>query len=319
VKLVVQIPCYNEAATLPGTVADLPTVLDGVDSIETLVIDDGSSDATAQVARDLGVDRVVRLTCNSGLARAFSVGLNEALSMGADIIVNTDGDNQYRGSDIAGLVGPILRGEADVVVGDRGVGTLTHFSPTKRRLQRLGSWVVGLASSLETPDATSGFRALSREAALRTVILSEYSYTLESLIQASRHRLAVAYVPVHTNPDTRASRLMRSLAHYITNSAVTILRSYMMYSPLRVFFLIGSVPLLAGLAIGVRFLYFYVQHAAAGHVQSLILAAILLIVGFQVWLIGLVADLIGFNRKLTEDVLYRVRKLELSEGQDAPH
>lgn len=315
-KLVIQIPCYNEAATLPTTIADLPPMVEGVDTVEILVVDDGSTDNTAEIARSLGVDRVVRLTRNAGLARAFSRGLSEALSMGADIIVNTDGDNQYCGKSIPTLIAPIVRGEADVVVGDRGVASVAHFSPVKRSLQQLGSRIVELASGLEVPDATSGFRAFSREAALRTVVLSDYSYTLESLVEAGRHRLAVTYVPVPVNPQTRQSRLMRSLSHYIANSATTILRSYMMYSPLKAFFIIGAVPLSVGVVIGIRFLYFYLLHTGAGHVQSLILAAVLMIVGFQVCLIGLVADLIGFNRKLAEDTLYRVKRLELASDPD---
>lgn len=316
-KLIIQIPCYNEEATLPQTVADLPRHIDGIDEIEILVVDDGSRDGTVAVARELGVHHLVRLTSNMGLATAFVKGLETALLLGADIIVNTDGDNQYRGADISRLVRPILDGEADIVVGDRGVMKVAEFSPLKRRLQRLGSWVVKVASGIDTPDATSGFRALSREAALRTIILSQYSYTLESLIQAGTRRMAIAYVPIESNPTTRKSRLMRSIPDYLFNSGATILRTYTMYRPLRVFLLLGLALLLPGLALGIRFLYFYAQGQGAGHIQSLILTAILIILGFQVWLIGLLADLVGFNRKILEETLYRVRRLELGSPCDA--
>ena len=276
-----------------------------------MVIDDGSSDDTASVAESLGVDYIVRLTSNRGLASAFVKGLEAALSYGADIIVNTDGDNQYRGSDILHLVQPILEGRADIVVGDRGVMDVADFASLKRRLQKIGSWVVGIASGVHTPDATSGFRALSREAALRTIILSHYSYTLESLIQAGAHRLAVQYVPIKVNTQTRRSRLMRSIPDYLMNSGTTILRAYTMYRPLRVFLLIGVVMILAGVLLGSRFTWFYLHGAGSGKVQSLMLTAILLIAGFQSCLIGLVADLIGFNRKILEEVLYRIRRLEI--------
>lgn len=311
-KLVIQIPCYNEEATLPRTLADLPEEIPGVDEIEILIIDDGSRDRTVPVAREHGVDHVLRLTQNMGLATAFVSGLEAALQLGADVIVNTDGDNQYRGEDIPRLVRPILEGRADIVVGDRGVMSVGEFSPLKRRLQRLGSWVVKLASGVDTPDATSGFRALSREAALRTIILSQYSYTLESLIQAGARRMAVTYVPIQVNPKTRSSRLMRNIPDYLMNSAATILRTYTLYRPLRVFLFLGALMILGGLVLGGRFLWFYVQGLGSGKVQSLILTAILLIAGFQSCLIGLVADLIGFNRKIMEEVLYRVRRMEMA-------
>lgn len=310
-KLIIQIPCFNEGPTLPRTLADLPSHIDGIDEIEVLVVDDGSKDDTVCVARDHGVAHVVRFTRNMGLAVAFVKGLEASLARGADIIVNTDGDNQYRGADIPRLVAPILQGQADIVVGDRRVMQVADFSPIKRRLQRLGSWVVKLASGVDTSDATSGFRALSREAALRTVILSQYSYTLESLIQAGAQRMAVRYVPVSVNPKTRESRLMRSIPDYIMNSGATILRTYAMYRPLRVFLFIGLVLTVSGLILGGRFLWFYFQGMGTGKVQSLILTAILLISGFQSCLIGLLADLIGFNRKILEEVLYRVRRTEL--------
>ncbi len=239
VKLIIQIPCLNEAATLPAAVRDLPKALPGVDRIEYLVIDDGSSDGTAEIASRTGVHHVVRHTANRGLAAAFATGLDACLRLGADIIVNTDADNQYQAQDISRLIAPILEGRADLVVGDRGVGELEAFSPLKRRLQRLGSWVIGRASGLHTPDATSGFRALTREAALRTLVLSDYSYTLETLIQAGARRLAVDSVRIGVNPQSRPSRLMRGIPDYLRNSSVTIIRAYTLYRPLRVFTLIG--------------------------------------------------------------------------------
>ena len=315
-KLIIQIPCYNEQEFLPQTLRDLPRKLPGIDRIEWLVIDDGSSDGTAEVASNLGVDHIVRLPQNRGLAGAFVAGLEAALQFDADLIVNTDADNQYRGEDVMRLVKPILDGNADIVVGDRGVATLAHFSPLKRWLQRMGSWVVQRAAGVDIPDATSGFRALSREAALRTLILSEYSYTLESLIQAGARQLVVAYVPVGTNPQTRPSRLMRSLPQYLIHSGLTILRTYTLYRALRVFLTVGGLMIAGGVLLGLRFLYFYfIGSGAAGHVQSLILAAILLIVGFQVCLIGLVADLIGFNRRILEEILYRIRGSELDKDR----
>jgi glycosyltransferase involved in cell wall biosynthesis len=316
-KVVIQIPCYNEEETLPQTMRDLPRQLPGVDKVEFLVVDDGSTDCTIDVAESLDVDHVVCLPKNQGLARAFLTGLEAALRLDADIIVNTDADNQYRGEDVMRLLGPILRGEADMVVGDRGVGTLAHFSPFKRGLQRFGSWIVQQAAGVRVPDATSGFRALTREAALRTLVLSEYSYTLETLIQAGARRMTVAYVPVRTNPQTRPSRLMRNLPEYLTQSAITILRTYMLYRALRIFLILGGTMIGLGILLGLRFLYLFVIKAgAAGNVQSLILAAILTIIGFQVCLIGLIADLIGFNRKISEEILYRVRMLELERTEE---
>jgi len=318
-KLIIQIPCLNEEKSLARTVNDLPRSLPGIDRIERLVIDDGSTDRTVEVAESLGIEHVVRQPRNLGLARAFLAGLEACLALGADIIVNTDADNQYCGEDLARLVVPILAGRADIVVGDRGVATLAHFSPLKRRLQQLGSWVVHRAAGAKTPDATSGFRALSRDAALRTLVLSEYSYTLETLIQAGARQMAIEYVPVRTNPQTRPSRLIRNTPEYLTQSAATILRTYTFYQPLRVFLAMGAALVTVGVALGLRFLYFYIKSGGiAGHVQSLILAAILLIVGFQVVLNGLLADLIGFNRRILEDVLYRLRRMELGSGKPGP-
>lgn len=318
-KLIIQIPCFNEAETIPQTLGALPRQIPGVDRIEYLVVDDGSNDGTAEAAREAGAHHVVRLPRHTGLAAGFMAGLEASLKLGADVIVNTDADNQYHAADIQLLLEPILAGRADLVVGDRGVGTLQSFSPLKRSLQRLGSWVIGRASGVDTPDATSGFRAISRAAALRTLVLSEYSYTLETLIQAGARGMAVEYVPVRTNVQTRPSRLMRSIPDYLANSSVTILRAYTMYRPLRVFTALSALLVLGGLVGVVRFLYFYITGGGiAGHIQSLILAAVLLIVGFQVFLIGLVADLIGFNRKILEEMLYRLRRLEMGENGEPP-
>lgn len=314
-KLIIQIPCYNEEATLPQTLRDLPAALPGIDTIEYLIVDDGSADRTIETARNLGVHHIVRHTRNRGLAAAFTTGLDAALAAGADIIVNTDADNQYSGHDVAALVAPILAGRAEIVIGDRGVAATEHFSALKRALQRLGSWVVQRAAGIPIPDATSGFRAFTREAAMRLTVLSEYTYTLETLIQAGARRMAVVFVPIHTNPMTRKSRLIRNIPSFISLSAVTILRFYAMYRPLRVFLSLGAVLLIGALIPGVRFLYYFIRGAgAAGHIQSLILAAILAIVGFQVCLIGLVADLVQMNRKMMEETLFRVRRMEANGG-----
>ena len=309
-KLIIQIPCFNEAGSLPDTLKRLPRQLNGFDSVEYLVIDDGSTDATLEVAREHGVDHLVQLIKHSGLARAYRTGLDASLRLGADVILNTDADNQYNAEDIPKILAPILKGTAELVIGDRGVSTQPNFSPLKRRLQTWGSHIVSRAAGLDIPDATSGFRAMTREAALRTNILSNYSYTLETLIQAGNQQLAVAYVPIRTNPTIRTSRLIRSVSHYLLHSTVTIMRSYTMYRPLRVFSIIGTVLMILGLIPLVRFMIFYFQGLGAGNVQSLILGAILVIVGFQTFLIGLVADLISFNRKLLEEVLYKVRAFE---------
>lgn len=303
----IQIPCYNEAEALPVTVRDLPDSLPGVDEIEYLVIDDGSTDGTGEVARQLGVHHVVRLPGHLGLAAGFMAGIDACLKHGADIIVNTDADNQYCAEDIQRLIEPILAGRAHMVIGDRGVANHPGFSPVKRLLQRLGSWVISKASGIPTPDATSGFRALSREAALRTLVLSHYSYTLETIIQAGAMRLPVEFIPVRTNPHLRPSRLMKNIPHYLGHSTATIIRAYTMYRPLRVFSTIGVTLILLGMIPVIRFLYFYFIGQGAGKIQSLILGAVFLIVGFQVVLIGLVADLIRFNRKILEEILFRIR------------
>jgi glycosyltransferase involved in cell wall biosynthesis len=310
-KLIIQIPCLNEADTLPATLADLPRRLPGVDVVEVLVIDDGSRDRTADVARANGVEHVVRFRRRKGLAAAFMAGIDASVKLGADYIVNTDADNQYVGADVASLIEPLVRGEADIVIGDRNIQALAEMSPQKKRLQRIGSWVVQQVSGTEIPDTTSGFRAYTRDAALRMTIVSEFSYTLESIIQAGKKRMAIAHVPVRTNPRARPSRLFDSVFSYVKASAATIVRIYAMYEPLKVFSYIGSTIFALGLALTVRFLYYYFTGAGRGHVQSLIISAVLMIVGFQVLLIGLVSDMISGSRKLLEDLVYRVRSLEL--------
>jgi len=311
-KLIIQLPCLNEADTLPATLADLPREVPGIDVIETLVIDDGSRDNTAEVARQHGVTHLVRFRRRKGLAAAFMAGIDASLRHGADIIVNTDADNQYAGRDIARLVAPLLSGEADIVIGDRNIRDLQHMSWPKKLLQRVGSWAVRQVSGTQVPDTTSGFRAYTKEAALRMTIVSEFSYTLESIIQAGKMRMAIAHVEVATNARTRPSRLFDNIYSYVKRSAATIVRIYAMYEPLKVFTYIGSTVFLAGFVISLRFLYYYLfTNAGEGKIQSLILSAMLMIVGFQVVLIGLVADVISGTRKLLEDLLYRVRAMEL--------
>ena len=316
-KLIVQIPCYNEAQTLPLVLSSIPQAIPGLTEVETLVIDDGSTDGTAEVAAAAEATHVVRHVGNKGLAEAFRTGLDACLRLGADIIVNTDGDNQYPAAEIPRLIAPILAGEADMVIGDRQPATVAHFSPLKRLLQALGIWTVRLTSGTDVPDAPSGFRAYSREAALRLNVVSQYTYTVETVIQAGKKRLAIAYVPVTVNQPLRPSLLMRSTWTYLKHSAATIVRVYAMYEPLKVFFYISLGLLAVGLAGVGRFLYFFFTGGAAGHVQSLILSAAFLIVGFQVLLIGLLADLIAANRRLIEEVLYRLKKLEL-DGEQEP-
>ncbi|MFQ5708765.1 MAG: glycosyltransferase family 2 protein [bacterium] len=312
-KLIIQIPCFNEAETLPETIGDLPKAIAGVDEVETLVVDDGSADATVEVARSLGVNHIVRHTNNKGLAEAFMTGLDACLKLGADIIVNTDGDNQYCGGNIADLVQPILQGDADIVIGDRQTNGIAHFSFAKKRLQSVGSWVVRHVSDTRVPDAPSGFRAFSREAALRMNVISKFSYTLETIIQAGKKNLAVTSVPVKTNKKLRESRLFTSIPRYLKRSLSTIFRIYTMYEPLKTFSYIGGAVFGGGVLISLRFLYFYLTGNGGGHIQSLILAAVLMMIGFQVAMIGLVADLIGSLRRLVEDTLFRVKKLELRE------
>lgn len=307
-KLIIQIPCYNEAETLEVALNDLPGRIEGIDEIEYLVVNDGSRDDTVKVAAGWGVHHIVSFTRNKGLARGFMAGLEECLRQGADIIVNTDADNQYCGADIEKLVRPILEGEADIVIGERPIDQTEHFSPLKKRLQHLGSWVVRRASGTDIPDAPSGFRAFSREAALHLNVVNEYTYTLETIVQAGRNRMAIMSVPVRTNAELRPSRLFHSMFGYIKKSMLTIVRAYLMYKPLRFFFGAGLVPFLAGLGIGVRYIVYMCMGQAAGHIQSLILASTLLLLGVMCWMIGIQADLIAANRKILEDVQYHMRE-----------
>jgi len=309
-KLIIQIPCYNEGDHLPETVAALPRTIDGIDCIEYLVIDDGSRDDTGDVARALGVHHIVRHRTNRGLAAAFRSGLDRALREGADVIVNTDADNQYDGRDIRALVGPIVCGEADIAVGDRGVRDNAHFGPIKRRLQRLGSATVQRLANTQIPDAVSGFRAISRDAAQRINITSDFSYTTEMLIQAGRKRMAVVSVPVRTNGAVRPSRLFRSIPHFIVNTAATMLRAWAMYNPLRAFVSVGAIAFLVGFIPLLRFLWFYVNGDGDGHVQSLLIGGVLMILGVVAIMLGALADLIGRNRNLMEQTLERLRMLE---------
>ena len=310
-KLIIQIPCYNEAETLVVALNDLPKHIDGIDEIEYLIINDGSSDDTEQIALAWGVDYVVHFKRNLGLAKGFLAGIDLALRNGADIIVNTDADNQYCGEDIEKLVRPILEKKADIVIGERPIDDIESFSWIKKKLQRFGSKVVRMASKTDIPDAPSGFRAYSRKAAMRVNVHNEYTYTLETIVQAGRNKMAITSVPIRTNPELRKSRLMSSIAGYIKKSMLTILRAVLMYRPLKVFTLIGSVFLIIGALIGIRFIYYFVNGNGSGHVQSLILASMMCIIGFQTFVTGLQADIISANRKLLEDIQYRVKKLEL--------
>lgn len=309
-KLIIQIPCYNEAETLEIALNDLPKQIDGIDEIEYLIINDGSADNTVEVAKNWGVHYVVNFKQNKGLAKGFMAGLDACLRNGADIIVNTDADNQYCGADIEKLVRPILEEKADIVIGERPIDEIDEFSFVKKKLQKFGSWVVRVASKTDIPDAPSGFRAYSRKAAMRVNVHNEYTYTLETIVQAGRNKMAITSVPVHTNPELRKSRLMNSMAAYIKKSILTILRAVLMYRPMKIFTVIGSVFILAGTLIGIRFLFFYFGGNGSGHVQSLILATMMIIIGFQTFVTGLQADIISANRKILEDIQYRVKKLE---------
>ncbi len=309
-KLIIQIPCYNEADTLEIALNDLPKELDGIDEIEYLIINDGSSDDTERIALEWGVHYVVHFKRNLGLAKGFLAGLDLALRHGADIIVNTDADNQYCGADIEKLIRPILDREADIVIGERPIDEIEHFSYIKKKLQRFGSKVVRIASRTDIPDAPSGFRAYSRKAAMRMNVHNEYTYTLETIVQAGRNKMAITSVPIHTNPNLRESRLMGSIYDYVKKSMLTILRAVLMYKPMQSFVLLGMAALLGGGAIGVRFVYYYLQGQGGGHVQSLILASMLIVIGVQTFMLGLQADIISANRKLLEDIQYRVKKLE---------
>ncbi len=315
-KLIVQIPCFNEELTLPQTIADIPRHIEGIDEIEILIIDDGSTDRTVEVARNLGISHIVRNKKNMGLARTFRRGLEACLRAGADIIVNTDGDNQYSGADINKLVGPIIDGSADIVIGDRQTSKIAHFSRGKKFMQWLGSGVVRKLAGVWVPDAVSGFRAFSREAAIRTNIVSPFSYTIETVIQAGKKDMAVTSVPVATNPKTRESRLFKSIPAFVQRQVSTIVRMYAMYQPLKVFFYIGTVLSIAGLLPILRFLYFYAIGEGGGHLQSLVLGGVLLLMGFITYLAGLVADLISFNRQLLEMTLEKVKRMELAKNDE---
>jgi glycosyltransferase involved in cell wall biosynthesis len=309
-KLIVQIPAFNEEKTIAQTLRDIPRRVDGFTAVETLVIDDGSSDKTADAARKAGATHVVQLRNHRGLSAAFTAGIDASLRLGADVIVNTDADNQYAGADIPKLVAPIIRGTAEVVIGDREVAKSPHMSAFKRLLQRLGSWTVGLASGVNVSDVTSGFRAFSREAAMQINVFNPFTYTLETIIQSGNRNLGVQTVPVRTNAPTRPSRLYGGVGTYLRKSVATIFRVYTTYRPLKTFFAIGSLLMAAGLALGVRFIVDFARGDRAGHIQSLILAAVFLITGFHTWLMALVADLIGVNRRLSEEVLIRLKRLE---------
>ncbi|MCL5960491.1 MAG: glycosyltransferase family 2 protein [Chloroflexi bacterium] len=317
-KLIVQIPCYNEEKTLALTLATIPKKIPGVSKVEILIVDDGCTDRTVEVAKGCGVDHIVRNAGNKGLAASFQTGLDACLRLGADVIVNTDGDNQYPQQDIPRLIAPILSGEAEMVIGDRQPHTIAHFSFRKRLLQAVGSWVVRKGSGTTVPDAPSGFRAFSREAAMKLNVITRYTYTLETIIQAGKKNITVAHIPIETNPELRDSRLIRGVWDYVKKSAATIVRMYAMYEPLKIFFYMGGIITVIGLGGVARFLFFFFfEPPATGHIQSLVLSGVLLIIGFQVFLIGLLADLIAANRRLIEDSLYRVKKLELGMYQNA--
>ncbi|MBA3299992.1 MAG: glycosyltransferase family 2 protein, partial [Thermoleophilaceae bacterium] len=318
-KLIIQIPCKDEALQLPATLAALPREIEGMDEVEWLVVDDGSTDRTIEVAKEHGVDHVVKLTNNKGLAAAFQAGLDASLKLGAEIIVNTDADNQYLGADIHKLVAPILEGRADMVVGDRETDTIEHFSPLKKRLQRLGSAVVRRASGTDVPDTTSGFRAYNREAALQMQVVSKFTYTLETIIQAGKNLVAVDHVPIRTNDNTRESRLFPSMWAYVRRNAGSIFRIYALYEPLRVFMIAAALVAVPAAIIWTRFLYFFFAGEGEGHVQSLILGSTLVVIAVQLVALGVVADILAANRTLQQRTLERVRRVELSLGVAPSH
>lgn len=315
-KLIIQIPCYNEEKTLEVALNDLPRKIEGIDEIEYLIINDGSKDNTVKVALNWGVHYVVSFTRNKGLAKGFMAGLDACLRYGADIIVNTDADNQYCGADIEKLVRPILDGQADIVIGERPIDQTEHFSPLKKKLQHLGSWVVRKASNTDIPDAPSGFRAFSRDAALHINVVNEYTYTLETIVQAGRNKMAIMSVPIRTNAELRPSRLFSSMYGYIKKSMLTIIRAYLMYKPLRFFTFVGLLPFVIGLGLGIRYIVFMCMGMSGGHIQSLILASTLLLLGVMCWMIGIQADMIAANRKILEEIQYRVRRRDGNGGAD---
>lgn len=314
-KLIIQIPCYNEAETLEIALNDLPKQIDGIDEIEYLIINDGSKDNTVEVAKNWGVHHVVSFAQNKGLAKGFMAGLDACLANGADIIVNTDADNQYCADDIPKLIQPILEHKADIVIGERPIDETEHFSWIKKKLQHFGSWVVRKASHTDIPDAPSGFRAFSREAAMHINVINDYTYTLETIVQAGRNKMAITSVPVRTNPELRESRLFHSIWGYVKKSILTILRALMMYKPLYCFTMVAAVPSLIGVLIGIRFMVYYFMGWGNGHTQSLMLACTLLIIGFITFVIGMLADVISANRKILEDTQYHVRKMEYDKDK----
>ncbi len=318
-KLIIQIPCFNEAEQLPATLADLPRKIAGFDVVEWLIVDDGSTDETIDVARTHGVDHVVRLTNNKGLAAGFQAGLDACLKLGADVVVNTDADNQYCGGDIVKLVGPILEGRADMVVGDREVNNIEHFSALKKVLQRLGSWVVRQASSTSVPDTTSGFRAYNREAAIQMLVVSKFTYTLETIIQAGKQLVAIDHVPIKTNPKTRESRLFPSMGAYVRRNSISIFRIYAQYEPLRVFWSLAALIGVAALGVWIRFVVAYAEGNGKGHVQSLILGAVLFIAAVVLWALGVIGDLLAAQRVMTQKTFERVRRIELQLGVKPSH
>lgn len=315
-KLIIQIPCYNEAETLEIALNDLPKQIDGIDEIEYLIINDGSKDNTVEVARKWGVNHIVSFKRNKGLAHGFMAGIDACLRNGADIIVNTDADNQYVGEDIEKLVRPILEGKTDIVIGERPINQTEHFSPLKKKLQHFGSWVVRKASNSDIPDAPSGFRAFSRDAAMRLNVTNEYTYTLETIVQAGRNKIAQTSVPIRTNGELRPSRLFNSMMGYVKKSMVTILRAYLMYSPLKTFTVLSIIPFIIGLIIDARYLVFMFMGQSGGHIQSLILGSTLMMMGLIIFVIGLQADLIAKNRKLLEDIQYHVRKMDYDKDEN---
>jgi glycosyltransferase involved in cell wall biosynthesis len=318
-KLIIQIPCFNEAEQLPQTLADLPRQVEGFDVVEWLVIDDGSTDETIAVARRHGVDHLVPLTNNKGLATSFQAGIDTALKLGADVIVNTDADHQYCGADIPKLVRPILEGRADMVIGDREVSEVEHFSSVKKLLQRLGSWVVRQASSTSVPDTTSGFRAYNREAAIQIMVVSKFTYTLETIIQAGKLLVAIDHVPIQTNPKTRESRLFPSIGSYVRRNAVSIFRVYAQYEPLRVFWSLAGLIGLISVGVWIRFAIAYAEGNGKGHVQSLILGAVLFIAAVVLWALGVIGDLLAAQRVMTQKTFERVRRIELELGVAPSH
>ena len=316
-KLIIQIPCFNEEATLGLTLSELPRQIPGIDQIERLIINDGSTDRTLEVAREHGVEHIVSFPRNQGLARAFLAGIETSLAAGADIIVNTDADNQYCADDIPKLIQPILDGKAEIVIGARDIAATAHFSATKKMLQRIGSWVVRFVSRTDVVDPPSGFRAFSRDAAMRLNVLSKYSYTLETVIQAGQKNIAITSVSIRTNPPLRPSRLMKSTSSYVMHSIWAILRIFMSYSPLRFFIALGSVPFVLGLVLMARWLFIHLSGTPKTHVPSLVVAAVLLLSGVQLVIVGLVADLLSVNRKLLEDIQLRMRRLESKSQKNA--